>query len=43
MGTDDGIPESQDLREALLKKGLKTPPPSAVALSALKNEVLQLL
>jgi len=43
IGTDDGILESQDLREALLKKGLKTPPPSAVALSALKNEVLQLL
>ena len=43
MATDDGIPESQDLRQALLKKALKTPPPSAIALSALKSEVLQLL
>jgi hypothetical protein len=43
MATDDGIPESQDLREILLKKTFKTPPPSAIALSTLKSEVLQLL
>ena len=39
----DTVNNSQELREAILKKMMETTPPSSVALSFLKAEVQKLL